>query len=212
MTVSGRAKLTARGARTRERIVDATAALVFAQGAAGTSLDEVMAGAAVSKSQLYHYFADKDDLLRAVIERQTGRILADQRDALEGIDSMPGLRRWRDHVVATVEAGGPAGGCPLGSLANELADSNEATRAVLGICFGRWEAQLAAGLTRMRTAGRLTSDADPEALAEVLVAALQGGLLLAKTRRSARPLARALDVAIAHIGTLRPAGEGPRTG
>ncbi|SBT65784.1 transcriptional regulator, TetR family [Micromonospora sediminicola] len=212
MTVSGRAKLTARGARTRERIVDVTAALVFAQGAAGTSLDEVMAGAAVSKSQLYHYFADKDDLLRAVIERQTGRILAGQRDALEAIDSMAGLRRWRNLVVATVEAGGPVGGCPLGSLANELADRDEATRAVLGTSFARWEAQLAAGLTKMRVAGRLVSDANPEMLAEVLVAALQGGLLLAKTRRSVRPLARALDVAIAHIGALAPVAEGPRPG
>ncbi|MFR9779575.1 TetR/AcrR family transcriptional regulator [Micromonospora sp. MS34] len=206
MTATRSTRLTARGARTRERIIEVTATLVFRQGAAGTSLDEVMAEAAVSKSQLYHYFADKDDLLRAVIDRQTSRILEAQRAELDDLDSIEGLRRWRDLVVATQEAAGWIGGCPLGSLANELADRNENTRGVLDSSFGRWEARLADGLAAMRADGQLVSEADPAALAEALIAALQGGLLLAKTRRTARPLARALDMAIAHINTLTPSG------
>ena len=50
--------LTARGAATRARIVEAAADLIYARGVEQTSLDEVMATSGVSKSQLYHYFAE----------------------------------------------------------------------------------------------------------------------------------------------------------
>ncbi|MGV7852690.1 TetR/AcrR family transcriptional regulator, partial [Mycobacterium kansasii] len=60
-------RLTARGAATRARIVAAAASLVQEHGVAGTSLDDVMAVTATSKSQLYHYFANKDALIREVI-------------------------------------------------------------------------------------------------------------------------------------------------
>ena len=58
---------TSRGAATRQRIVDATVTLIYAKGVDGTSLDDVRAVAGVSKSQLYHYFADKEALVREVI-------------------------------------------------------------------------------------------------------------------------------------------------
>ena len=69
-------RLTARGAAMRERIVSAAADLVWAQGAGETSLDDVMEKSGASKSQLYHYFADKDALLREAAALQTKRVLA----------------------------------------------------------------------------------------------------------------------------------------
>jgi len=60
---------------TRDRIVAAAAALIHEHGVAGTSLDEVRVATATSKSQLYHYFADKSALVRAVIERQVEQVL-----------------------------------------------------------------------------------------------------------------------------------------
>jgi len=50
--------------------VASAADLVYDRGVAGTSLDEVLAASRTSKSQLYHYFADKDGLVRAVIAEQ----------------------------------------------------------------------------------------------------------------------------------------------
>ena len=70
---------TARGAATRARIVEAAADLVYRRGASGTSLEDIMAASATSKSQVYHYFADKDGLMRAVIELQTRRVTGDAR-------------------------------------------------------------------------------------------------------------------------------------
>jgi len=69
-------------------------------GGAGTSLDAVLDASDTSKSQLYHYFADKDDLVLCVIRRQTECVLATHGEYLDGVTSIAGLRRWRDAIVA----------------------------------------------------------------------------------------------------------------
>jgi AcrR family transcriptional regulator len=197
-------RLTARGAASRERIVDAAAHSMFERGVAGTSLDDVLALSGTSKSQLYHYFSDKDGLAQAVVRRQTERVVAAQLPGGETLDSIAALRRWRSRILAIQEESGCVGGCPVGSLANELAESGESTRLVLEDCFRQWESELATGLTAMKARGRLRPDADPAELAEAMMAALQGGLLLAKVQRSIRPLARALDMAIEHVRRSAP--------
>ena len=204
-------RLTARGAATRARIVDAAAGLVFAGGVAGTSLDAVLAASGTSKSQLYHYFDDKDDLVLAVIERQTAAVLAAQQPQLDAVDSIAGLRRWRDLVVAMQRRRGCVGGCPIGSLASELAESDR-PRDLLAASFARWEASFVDGFTAMHERGELAPDAHPADLATALMAALQGGLLLAQTTRSTRPLELSLDMAIGHIAThVRPSRTSRRT-
>ena len=199
-----RSPATRRGVATRERILDAAADLMFARGAAGTSLDDVRASTGTSKSQLYHYFQDKEDLIRAVIGRQTERVLDAQRPELEALDSFAALARWRDRVVGLQRAARCVGGCPVGSLASELADSDEATRDDLASAFARWESYLVAGFSAMRERGRLRAQANPRDLATAVIAALEGGLLLTQTNRSTRPLELALDMAIAHVHNYAP--------
>jgi len=188
---------TARGAATRARIVVAAADLMRSHGVAGTSLDAVLSASCVSKSQLYHYFADKNDLVLAVIQRQTDCVLAAQRASLRNVTSLAGLRRWRDAVVDLSRQCDCAGGCPIGSLVPELAESPQ-PRQRLADSFRLWEAELTAALAAMRGRARPKA-ADLADLAVAILAALQGGLLLAQTMRSTRPLELALDMAIEHV-------------
>lgn len=188
---------------TRARIVEAAADLMFADGVANTSLDAVLAASGTSKSQLYHYFADKSELVLAVIVRQTERVLAGQEPQLHRLDTLAGLHRWGETLVAAQRRRRCAGGCPIGSLAAELADK-PLPRAVLADSFTRWESYLVAGFTAMRERGELAGGADPTDLATAVMAALQGGLLLTQTSRSTRPLRLALDMAFDHVaGQLR---------
>jgi TetR/AcrR family transcriptional regulator, transcriptional repressor for nem operon len=198
-------RLTARGAATKARIVAAAASLVYERGFAGTSLDDVMAATGTSKSQLYHYFADKEALIHEVIKAQLGRIFAAQQAAgLREVSSWDGLQRWCDHFVTTTRATHGAGGCPLGSLVGELADQSEPARRVLAECFADWQSYLSEGLDAMRDRGELATQADPAELALTLLSALQGGLLMAQATRSARPLELALNMALQHMATYRP--------
>src|SRR5579859_2942687 len=193
-------RLTARGAATRARIVAAAASLAYERGIAGTSLDDVMAATGTSKSQLYHYFADKDALIGEVIKAQLGRIIAAQEAAgLHEVSSWEGLQRWCDHFVTATRATHGAGGCPLGSLVGEVADQSEPARRVLAQCFARWQSYLSEGLQAIRDNGELAAQADPAELALTVMSALQGGLLMAQATRSARPLELALNMALRHV-------------
>jgi len=190
--------MTARGAATRTRIVQVAADLIYAHGVERTSLDDVMAASSVSKSQLYHYFADKDALVLEVIARQTERVLDAQRPHLEALDSLAALKAWRNALVRLNKAT-RGKGCPLGSLASELANDKEPARKRLADSFSRWGDRIENGLARMRERGELAASVDPHDLALALLSAVEGGLLLAKTTHSSRPLELSLDMAIDHV-------------
>jgi TetR/AcrR family transcriptional repressor of nem operon len=190
-----RAALTAKGARTRAQIVAAAARLIHVQGVTGTTLDNVRSAAGVSSSQLYHYFADKDELVQAVIDYQADAVVDHQEQA--DLGAPEGLRAWRDLVVAEAGDAGGRGGCPLGSLGSQLAESDPRARALVAAGFGRWSTALRDGLEDLRSTGHLRADTDPEALAVTLLAALQGGLLLAQVQRDTRPLETAIDTLLA---------------
>jgi AcrR family transcriptional regulator len=195
-----RKRVTRKGAATRARIVDAAAELIFQQGVAATTVEEVRDGARVSSSQLYHYFEDKPALVRAVIELQADRAIGTQERF--DLSSLEGLREWRVFVVNHTRETGGRGGCPIGSLGPALAETEPEARALLAASFKRWEAGIMAGLLRMHALGRLPPEADPRQLALALLAALEGGLLLAQIQRDPEPLAAALDVMLAHIATI----------
>jgi TetR/AcrR family transcriptional repressor of nem operon len=194
-------KFTAKGQATRTRIISAAAELVFAHGVARTGIEDVQQQAGVSASQMYHYFTDKSDLIRAVIAHQTDGILAAQRPVLDELDSFAALERWRDLLIDLQEKRHCIGGCPIGSIAAELADDDPRARADLAAGFERWEAPIRAGLARMRARGDLRPDTDTDTLALGLLVALQGGLLLTQTRRNTAPLRAGLDTVLAHIRT-----------
>ena len=197
---SGRPRLTPKGAVTRARIVDAAAELIFQQGVARTTIEEVRDGAHVSSSQLYHYFEDKPALVRAVIERQADRAIETQERF--DLSSLDGLREWRDFVVDHARNTDCRGGCPIGSLGAALAEAETEARTLVSASFKRWEASIMAGLLRMHAVGRLLPEADPRQLSLALLAALEGGLLLAQIQRDSEPLAAALDAMLTLIATL----------
>lgn len=192
---------TPQGAATQARIVEAAAELISRRGVAGTTLDDVRAATATSKSQLYHYFDDKAGLVLAVIDRQRDVVLAEQRLTEEPLDSLDALNRWRYRTLAAHRRQGPGRPCPLGRLAAELTD-DDAARAAIHAALEHWREQLATGLRRMVERGTLRPEADPTVLAGALLGAVQGGRLLAATARDAEPLRRCLDTAIAQVAEL----------
>ena len=195
--------LTSKGAQTRQRIVAAAADLILQLGVAGTTLEDVRAQAGVSSSQIYHYFADKETLVRAVVDYRAQTVVGETHEpALAAVEGIDGLRAWRDMIVSVTEDAGCQGGCPLGSLGSELAELDHAARHDVAAGFNRWEAAIRACLQGMRDRGQLVPAADTDQLATAMLAALEGGLLLAEIERNVRPLATALDVMISLTESL----------
>ena len=201
--------VTPKGRATRDRIVSEAAALMHARGVAGTSTEDVQAAAGVSASQIYHYFSDKRTLTRAVIEYQTDAIMGFHEPLLGRLDDLDALRAWADLIVEFQRANGCQGGCPVGSLASELAESDSAARKELAASYRRWHEAIRDGLAAMQDRGELVDGADVEKLATALLSALQGGLLLAKTLREIEPLRTALHTVIDHIASFAADAERP---
>jgi TetR/AcrR family transcriptional regulator, transcriptional repressor for nem operon len=190
-----RPRLTPKGARTRARIVDTAARLIHEQGVAGTSLDDIRTAAEVSGSQLSHYFAGKDELVEAVIDHQADVIVGNQERAALG--TAAGMRAWRDMIVAAAASADGKGGCPLGSLGGQLAETDPEARTRIAAGFDRWSAAIADGLRARPAAGPAQATVSPGDFAVTLLAAVQGGLLLAQVQRDTRLLETAVDTLLA---------------
>jgi TetR/AcrR family transcriptional regulator, transcriptional repressor for nem operon len=191
--------VTAKGRATRERILQAAATLVAEKGAAGMSLDDVQARAGASRSQLYHYFQDRDDLVRAIIDTTTAAVIDVQGELLDHLDSWAAIDRWFEALVTLQVERQARGGCPIGSLAGQLAEQDAQARAAIAAGLDRWEAPLRDGLTRMKARGKLRPNADPAELATATMASIQGGLILTQVRRDPQQLRIALDSARANL-------------
>ncbi|MUG84932.1 TetR family transcriptional regulator [Paenibacillus timonensis] len=198
-TINSEQKLTKKGKETRSRIVAAAAGLMFERGVAGTSVEDVQKEAKVSSSQLYHYFKEKRELVQAVILFQTEQVLGAQEPLLSHLDSMEALQTWRDAVIQLQVDREYQGGCPIGSLASELADMEPAARTALAAGFLQWEQAISQGLRAMHARGEMRADADPDRLALALLTALQGGLLMTQVRKDICALEAVLDAILEHI-------------
>lgn len=191
---------TGRGRASRERIVERAAELFAERGVAGTSLDEVLAAAGAGKGQLYHYFRGRDELVEAAVAHRCTQVLAGLTQALGTVASLAELERALAGFVGGFEQLGLPG-CPIGSLATEVAEHNEGARLKAAAAFDAWEQLLADALERMRERGELCADASPAALATVLLASIEGGMVLSQTRKNPAPLHIAVEAGLAQVRT-----------
>ena len=193
------AGLTERGRRTRQRIVEATGQQILAAGIGGTTLDEVRAQTLTSKSQLFHYFpGGKAELVRAVAAWEGEQLLAAQEPFVHDLSTWGSWESWRAALVTYYLHRG-RWACPIGSLATQLAMTDERTAAEITTGMTAWRGLLAAGVARMQAGGLVEPAADPQRLAAAILAAIQGGLVLSQPERSAWPLEAALDQVLAGL-------------
>lgn len=190
--------LTAKGASTRQRIIEGAATEIRERGVAATTLDDIRARTSTSKGQLFHYFPQgKEELLLAVARFEAGRVLADQRPQLGDLTSWPAWRAWRDKVVGRYRKQGQW--CPLNVLVSQLGRSTPGAQAVVSELMSQWEAEIAAGIQHMQDAGEVDHDIDADRAAAALLAGIQGGVLMLLSTGATTHLEAALDVGIENL-------------
>jgi AcrR family transcriptional regulator len=191
---------TGRGRASRERIVERAADLFAERGIAGTSVDEVLAAAKAGKGQFYHYFRNRDELAAAAVGYRCAQVVDGLTQALGDVSSLAELEQALAGFIAGFEQTGLPG-CPIGTLATEVAGRNEAARMQAAAGFGAWERLLADALERMRQRGELRTDAQPAVLATGLLASIEGGMVLSQTRKDVASLRIAVDTGLAQVRT-----------
>jgi len=189
---------TGRGRASRERIVERAAGLFAERGIAGTSVDEVLAAAKAGKGQFYHYFRNRDELAAAAVGYRCAQVVDGLTDALGDVSSLAGLEQALAAFIAGFEQMGMPG-CPIGTLAAEIADRNEDARRQAAAGFEAWEQLLADALERMRQRGELRADTEPVALATGLLASIEGGMALSQARKDIASLRIAVETGLGQV-------------
>ena len=171
------------GRSTREAILEAASRLIHVHGYNHTALDDVLRESGVGKGNFYYHFKSKEELGYAILDQIIGSFLD---RTLEPCFSDPEgraltqIRCFLDRVLETQRERNCVGGCPLGNLASELSDVHEGFRARLASVFAAWRERLTLALRTEQLRGAVDSACRPGAVADFLVASLEGAILLTK--------------------------------
>ena len=171
------------GRSTREAILEAATRLIRVHGYNQTALDDVLRESGVGKGNFYYHFKSKEELGYAILDQLIASFL---ERTLEPCFSDPAgramaqIRCFFDRVLESQRERNCVGGCPLGNMVLELSDVHEGFRARLASVFSVWRERLMLVLRRAQSSGEVSGECRPEAVADFLVASLEGAILLTK--------------------------------
>jgi AcrR family transcriptional regulator len=192
---------------TRQRLIDAASVLFRRQGLSGTGVKQILAAADAPFSSLYHHFPGGKDELAAVAIAAAG----DHYEALvTGVwdaqaDLAGSVAAVFDGAAEILVLTGYADACPIATVALEVASTNETLRAATARVFGRWDD----AVTRRLAAGG-ADGAGARALAQSILALLEGAFILARAAKSTEPMRAARDSAVTLVqAALRDAAGDP---
>jgi AcrR family transcriptional regulator len=199
---------------TRERIVAATIELLRRYGFNGTSLKQVSVASGATIGSIYHFFPGGKEELVAAALRSAGATYLELFIAIA--DAATDIRRavtdFFQGAAAVLAATDYLDLCPIGTVAGEIASSNDALRIAAAEIFDSWTTEMRSRLVSAGVTARRASD-----LSVFVVATLEGGFMLARTHRSPEPLLAAgrqvrhcVDDAVGPHPVVRPRRASPR--
>lgn len=177
----------------KERILCRSAALFHTQGFRATSLQQLLDSAKVTKGTLYHHFSGKDALGLAVLDRAKSDFLATLDDVFANRSPGQGLAAFLDLVLKMHRGKGFVGGCLFGNTALEMSDADSRYAESVEQLFRMWVGRFETVIQAAQEQGELREDISPRNLAVMMVATIEGGIMLARLQKKEGPLKACLD-------------------
>jgi TetR/AcrR family transcriptional repressor of nem operon len=184
------------GKSTREAVIEAATRLIHLKGYQNTTLDDVLSASGVGKGNFYHYFRSKEDLGFAILDRFVD---AFKERALRPAfadphaSRMTQIRDFLARVRDVQQERNCVGGCVFGNLAAELSDVHEGFRERLAGLFAHWHEHLAEVVLDAQRRGEVTAECRPAAVAQFVVASLEGAMLLTKLTKDIAVMDRCVE-------------------
>jgi TetR/AcrR family transcriptional regulator, lmrAB and yxaGH operons repressor len=183
---------------TRTKLIHAMRHALATDGYHGSGLAQLLTKADVPKGVLYHHFpGGKRDLAIATIDYEVKSLLAamavtdsSEPQAIQKIDD------WFESAYLRLESAQFQLGCPLVGSAHNIQTEDDALRQSLATAFESIRACICAQLT-----GAGMEQSNAQNWAQVLVSTFEGGLMLARTARSGKPLRASLDLLLPLLAT-----------
>ena len=207
-TVTDAARPTARGKETRTRVLDVAEAAVLAKGFDATSIEEIVAGAEITRSGFFYHFRDKNELARALLERY----IEQDRVILDGIFAR--ARELNDDplhafliglkLLAEMTADLPNGhpGCMVATICYQERLFDAEVRELNRQGVLAWRTLFLGHLERIAERYPPREDVDLEALADMVSTVVEGGIVMSKALREPLALPRQILLLRSYVRLL----------
>ncbi|MFY0597722.1 MAG: TetR/AcrR family transcriptional regulator [Cognatishimia sp.] len=199
----GRPRRDPADAEARQKLIRAGLAYLTEKGYSAVGIDEVLKASGVPKGSFYHYFRNKADYGRVLIEAYNAYFLnkLDRAFTDETLTPLAQLRAFSDDAITGMARHGFRRGCLVGNLGQEMGALPEEFRADLIDVLSQWEARVADCLIRAQSGGELDLSKDPNALAEFFWIGWEGAVLRAKLEHRPDSMTTFIRIFFAHLNS-----------
>lgn len=177
-----------KGEQTKQRILKETRYLLTTNGFYNTSLNDIIRNTGVKKGNLYYYFPSKEDLCLAVLEDARDEFFAILEKSFVGATPLDRIHNFCQALLKEQKNKNFVGGCLFGNAALEMSDCNARFSKVLNDVFSTWLDHVQSHISQAQSAGTLATNLPPRMLAKLLVASLEGGIMMARVSKDERDL------------------------
>ncbi|MDD2852601.1 MAG: TetR/AcrR family transcriptional regulator [Desulfuromonadaceae bacterium] len=181
-----------KGEATRDRILETAAEIFNRKGFGATSINDLLGATGLKKGSLYFHFSSKEALGFAILEKARVDFLAFIDAALTGATPEKQLDNFFSKVMKTHKRTGFVGGCIFGNTALEMGDKESSFAAVIEKVFEEWIERLRTVIAAAQNLGEVRSSLPADVLAGHVVAAIEGGIMMARLKKNEKPLSDAL--------------------
>jgi AcrR family transcriptional regulator len=189
--------------KARQRMIDSALELFHQQGVNATSIDQILEKSETGKSQFSHYFKNKEGVVRAVIESLSQVIKSGEAPTGYNVKTWKDFEGWFQSYIDFQKATKFELSCPIGTIGNDIRDEQKLLRQDVKL-FLQWSRnQLTLFFAQKKAAGELKDAADPEGLADLCMAVMQGGMLMTKVQRDSELFENSAKQAIRYVRSLR---------
>jgi TetR/AcrR family transcriptional repressor of nem operon len=174
------------------------------QGFSATTVDQICAGADLTKGSFFHYFKSKEEIGEEVLDyffaRQQQQFAGAKFNALA--DPLEKLHGLLDFITESVRGATRVQGCLMGNLAQELSHTHPRIRARCAEKFTRFAQSIETILCAAKEKHCPKAGFDPAGVSLMFVSLMQGSLLLAKAQQDHALLADNLKHFRRYVDTL----------
>lgn len=175
---------------TREQIIEKTCNLLELQGYYATGLNQIIKESGTPKGSLYYHFPGGKEELAVEAVNHVGRIVLQRiRENLAQIDDCAeSVSTFIKNIALNVEQSGFRAGGPITIIAMETASTNPMLREECQRIYEEWQAVFA---DKLRS-GHF-EEHRAQRMAALIVASIEGGVILCRTSHSKLPLEQISD-------------------
>jgi len=183
-----------KGSETKERLLQMATNLMWQKGFGATSVNDLLQATGIKKGTLYYYFPGKNDLGLAVLERVRTMFFTAVDAAFADTSPFQGLCNFFDFALELQRSKCFVGGCLFGNIALEMSDNDSGYMTLTKEIFQDWSGRIEEVVRRGQQTGEIRTDIAAAIQAQMIVATLEGGIMLSRLGKNEQPLRNCLEL------------------